>query len=75
MPVPFVDTDVIIRLLTGDDPVKQAQAVVLFEQVEQAERRAAQTASVMNVENTLHGGAWLNDKRTVSPGTRWFEAP
>ncbi|MBI3977214.1 MAG: PIN domain-containing protein [Chloroflexi bacterium] len=31
---PFVDTDVLIRLLTGDDPQKQAQAVALFEQVE-----------------------------------------
>lgn len=30
----FVDTDVLIRLLTGDDPVKQAAAVRLFEQVE-----------------------------------------
>lgn len=32
---PFVDTDVIIRLLTGDDPVKQLAARALFEQVEQ----------------------------------------
>lgn len=32
---PFVDTDVIIRLLTGDDPQKQAAAKALFEQVEQ----------------------------------------
>jgi len=31
---PFVDTDVIIRLLTGDDPVKQAAAAKLFEKVE-----------------------------------------
>jgi hypothetical protein len=30
---PFVDTDVIIRLLTGDDLRKQAQAAVLFQQV------------------------------------------
>lgn len=35
MSIPFVDTDVIIRLLTGDDLVKQAQAAALFEQVEQ----------------------------------------
>ena len=33
-PVPFVDTDVIIRLLTGDDPAKQAAAGALFERVE-----------------------------------------
>ncbi len=32
---PFVDTDVIIRLLTGDDPDKQQAARKLFEQVEQ----------------------------------------
>ncbi len=30
----FVDTDVIIRLLTGDDLEKQAQAARLFQQVE-----------------------------------------
>jgi predicted nucleic acid-binding protein len=34
---PCVDTDVIIRLLTGDDPAKQAQAAALFEQVEQGQ--------------------------------------
>jgi predicted nucleic acid-binding protein len=32
---PFVDTDVLIRLLTGDDPAKQGAARTLFEQVEQ----------------------------------------
>jgi len=31
---PFVDTDVIIRLLTGDDPDKGAEAAVLFQAVE-----------------------------------------
>lgn len=35
MSVPFVDTDIIIRLLTGDDPKKQAAAKALFEEVEQ----------------------------------------
>ena len=30
----FVDTDVIIRLVTGDDAAKQAAAVSLFEQAE-----------------------------------------
>ncbi len=34
MSVPHVDTNVIIRLLTGDDPEKQARAQALFEQVE-----------------------------------------
>ena len=35
MTTPFIDTDVIIRFLTGDDPQKQAAATALFEQVEQ----------------------------------------
>ncbi len=35
MPYPFIDTDVIIRFLTGDDLSKQERAARLFEQVEQ----------------------------------------
>lgn len=35
MDFPFIDTDVIIRLVTGDDPAKQAAPQRLFEQVEQ----------------------------------------
>jgi len=35
MTQPFIDTDVIIRFLTGDDLEKQAAATDLFEQVEQ----------------------------------------
>jgi predicted nucleic acid-binding protein len=35
MTQPFIDTDIIIRFLTGDDPAKQAAATTLFEQVEQ----------------------------------------
>ena len=35
MTQPFIDTDVIIRFLTGDDPKKQAAATRLFEQIEQ----------------------------------------
>ena len=34
MSKPFVDTDVLIRLVTGDDPQKQAEARVLFKKVE-----------------------------------------
>ncbi|MDA8216645.1 MAG: PIN domain-containing protein [Dehalococcoidales bacterium] len=37
MSEPFVDTDVLIRLLTGDDPKKQAEAAALFEAVEAGE--------------------------------------
>jgi uncharacterized protein len=35
MTQPFIDTDVIIRFLTGDDLKKQAAAAALFEQIEQ----------------------------------------
>lgn len=31
---PYVDTDVIVRLLTGDDPKKQEEAAALFQAVE-----------------------------------------
>ena len=34
MSEPFVDTDVIIRFLTGDDPIKQAQAAAFFRAIE-----------------------------------------
>jgi len=34
---PYVDTDVIIRLLTGDDLAKQAASTTLFEAVERGE--------------------------------------
>jgi predicted nucleic acid-binding protein len=34
MTTPFIDTDVIVRLLTGDDPEKQAASAALFEQVQ-----------------------------------------
>lgn len=35
MSYPYIDTDVIIRLLSGDDQEKQRRAQALFEQVEQ----------------------------------------
>jgi hypothetical protein len=34
----FVDTNVFIRLTTGDDPVKQAAGEALFQQVEESTR-------------------------------------
>ena len=37
MSPPYIDTDVIVRLLTGDDPQKQAAARTLFERVERGE--------------------------------------
>ena len=43
----FVDTDVIIRLLTGDDPQKQARAAALFEQMERGEVTLAAPVTVI----------------------------
>ncbi len=36
--LPFVDANIIIRLLTGDDPDKQARSRHLFKQIESGER-------------------------------------
>lgn len=36
-PDPYVDTDIIIRLITRDDPKKQEKAAKLFEKVENGE--------------------------------------
>jgi predicted nucleic acid-binding protein len=47
MATPFIDTDVIIRFLTGDDPQKQAAATTLFEQVEHGELRVAAPDTVV----------------------------
>lgn len=44
---PFIDTDVIIRLLTGDDPRKQAEAAALFEQVAAGTLRIAAPDTVI----------------------------
>lgn len=37
MTYPYIDTSVLIRLLTGDDPQKQHRSVALFEQVERGD--------------------------------------
>ena len=52
MTQPFIDTDVIIRFLTGDDPDKQAAASSLFEQVEQGGITLAVTEAV--ITETVH---------------------
>jgi predicted nucleic acid-binding protein len=39
MSEPFVDADVIVRMLTGDDPRKQEQCTALFERVENGDLR------------------------------------
>lgn len=49
---PFVDTNVIIRLLTGDDLPKQRQAKILFEQVEKGELRV--TAPLTVISDAVH---------------------
>lgn len=47
MSVPYVDTDVIIRLVTGDDPVKQAAARALFRAVEDGQLTVAAPYTVI----------------------------
>ena len=44
---PFVDTDVIIRLLTKDDEKKQAEAAVLFEAIEAGKMRVEAPITVI----------------------------
>lgn len=46
-PLPFVDTDIIIRLLTGDDPAKQAAASAIFERVETGQLSLAAPVTVI----------------------------
>ena len=47
MTVPIVDTDVLIRLVTGDDPVKQAAAAALFQRVDSGSLTLAAPVSVI----------------------------
>lgn len=47
MSLPFIDTDVIIRLLTGDDPDKQDKAARLFKQVEEGSLTVAAPYTVI----------------------------
>ncbi len=60
----YVDTDVIIRLLTGDDPVKQQAARVLFEQVEQGKLTlAAPDTVIADAVFVLSSKKWYNKSR------------
>ena len=43
----YIDTDVIIRLVTGDDPAKQAAAVALFERAEAGDVRLKAPVTVI----------------------------
>jgi predicted nucleic acid-binding protein len=47
MTVPMIDTDVILRLLTGDDPQKQSAAAALFKQVRDGTLTIAAPVSVV----------------------------
>lgn len=47
MSVPYIDTDPIVRLLTGDDPAKQEAVYQLFKQVRDGELVLAAPMSVI----------------------------
>jgi predicted nucleic acid-binding protein len=47
MTIPFLDTSIIIRHVTGDDPVKQAAAAALFDRLERAELSVAAPDTVI----------------------------
>lgn len=47
MSIPFIDTDPIVRLVTGDDPVKQAAAHRLFARVGQGHLLVAAPITVI----------------------------
>jgi predicted nucleic acid-binding protein len=48
---PYVDTDVIVRLVTGDDPAKQAAAAQFFQDVEDG--KLAVTAPVTVIADAI----------------------
>jgi predicted nucleic acid-binding protein len=45
--VPVIDTDIIIRLVTGDDPVKQERARALFKEIESGRLTVAAPVTVI----------------------------
>lgn len=47
MSVPYIDTDVIIRFLTGDDPQKRAASAALFRAIERGETVVAAPDTVI----------------------------
>lgn len=60
----YVDTDVIIRLLTGDDPLKQQAARQLFERVEQGTLTlAAPDTVIADAVFVLSSKRWYNKSR------------
>ncbi|SRR5579884_4341012 len=63
MSEPYVDTDVLIRLLTGDDPRKQEAAARLFETVEAG-------ALTLRAPDTI-----IADAVFVLASTKWYALP
>jgi predicted nucleic acid-binding protein len=64
-PIPHIDTDVIIRLLTNDDPAKQQAAKALFEQVEQGTvTTAAPDTVIADAVFVLHSPRHYNRSRS-----------
>lgn len=58
---PFIDTNILIRFLTNDDPEKRARATALFEKVEQGELKVivpvvviAETVYVLSSPRLYH---------------------
>ena len=47
MALPFIDTDVLIRFLTGDDPIKQDKAARLFNRIEEGSMMVAAPDTVV----------------------------
>lgn len=60
---PFIDTDILIRFLTGDDPQKQAAAAALLERVARGELEVAAPDTV------------IADAVYVLSSTRWYNLP
>ena len=64
MAYPFIDTDVIIRFLTGDDPRKQAAAAALFQRIEQGALTVAAPVTVIaDAAFVLHSPRLYNKPR------------
>ena len=64
MAYPFLDTDIIIRFLTGDAPQKQAAAAALFQRIEQGSLTVAAPVTVIaDAVFVLHSPRLYNKPR------------
>jgi hypothetical protein len=78
MAYPFLDTDIIIRFLTGDDPQKQAAAAALFQRIEQGSFTVAAPVTVIaDAVFVLHSPRLYNKPRPEVQAllTPWFGSP